>query len=90
MINIVFLWSILVYLHPCKNNHPNRVSNYRQYFIELNNDRFDFTNDVHKFEKLNNITSNIFELNFYQDQNNWRHKLIRIEISNFESERVFD
>ena len=25
-----FLWSILAYLHPCNNNHPNRVSNYRQ------------------------------------------------------------
>ena len=24
-----FLWSVLVYLHPCKNNHPNGVSNYR-------------------------------------------------------------
>ena len=22
-----FLWSILAYLHPCHNNHPNRVSN---------------------------------------------------------------
>ena len=31
-----FLWSILAYLHPCDNNHPNRVSNYRQCFNELN------------------------------------------------------
>ena len=23
-----FLWSVLAYLHPCNNNHPNRVSNY--------------------------------------------------------------
>ena len=23
-----FLWSILAWLHPCNNNHPNRVSNY--------------------------------------------------------------
>ena len=22
-----FLWSILAYLHPCKNHHPKRVSN---------------------------------------------------------------
>ena len=28
-----FLWSILAYLHPCNKNHPNRVSNYTQYFI---------------------------------------------------------
>ena len=25
-----FLWSVLAWLHPCDNNHPNRVSNYRQ------------------------------------------------------------
>ena len=31
-----FIWSILSHLHPCSNNHPNRVSNYRQYFNELN------------------------------------------------------
>ena len=27
-----FLWSILAFLHPCENSHPNRVSNYKQYF----------------------------------------------------------
>ena len=27
-----FLWSILASLHPCDNNHPNRVSNYKRYF----------------------------------------------------------
>ena len=77
-----FIWSILTKLHPCNNSHPNRVSNYEQYFEELNIEGFDFTNgfkcsDVHKFEKLNNL-SNIFELNFYQDQKKWRHKLIPI------------
>ena len=25
-----FNWSILAKLHPCNNNHPNRVSNCRQ------------------------------------------------------------
>ena len=28
-----FIWSTLASLHPCINNHPNRVSNYKQYFI---------------------------------------------------------
>ena len=37
-----FLWSILASLRPCKNDHPNRVSNYSQYFLELNIDGFDF------------------------------------------------
>ena len=64
-----FLWSILADLHPCNNNHPNRVSNYRQYLNEINIDGFDFTkgfkcSDVHKFNELNNLHVNIFELNF--------------------------
>ena len=47
-----FVWSILASLHPCNKNHPNRVSNYKQYFNELNIQGFDFTNgfkcsDVH-------------------------------------------
>ena len=90
-----FLWSILASLHPCKNNHPNRVSNYKQYFNELNIQDFDFTNgfkcsDVHKFNELNNLSVNIFELNFYQDQNQWKHKLIPTEISKNDSDRVID
>ena len=90
-----FLWSILASLHPCNNNHPNRVSNYKQYFNELNIPGFDFTrgfkcSDVHKFNELNNLSVNIFELNFYQDQNHWKHKLIPIEVSKNESDRVID
>ena len=54
-----FLRSILACLHPCNNSHPNRVSNYRQYFKELKIQGFDFTNgfkcsDVHKFNEVNN------------------------------------
>ena len=90
-----FLWSILAYLHPCNNNHPNRVSNYRQNFNELNIQGFDFNkgfrcSDVHKFNELNNLSVNILELNFYQDQNQWKHKLIPIEISKNESDRIID
>ena len=90
-----FLWSILAYLYPCNNNHPNRVSNYKPYFDELNIQDFDFSNgfkcsDVHKFNELNNLSVNIFELIFYQDQNQWKHKLIPIEISKNNSDRVID
>ena len=90
-----FSWSILASLHPCNNNHPNRVSNYKQYFNELNIEGFDFTNglkcsDVPKFEKLNNLSINIFELNFYQDQNKWRNKLIPSGSSKNDSDRVVD
>ena len=32
----------------------------------------------------------MFELNFYPDQNEWRHKLIRFEISKNNSDRIID
>ena len=68
---------------------------FRQYFIELNIRDFDFTNgfrcsDVYIFERLNNLTLNIFELGFYQDDNKWRHNLIPIGISENKSGRVID
>ena len=90
-----FIPSILASLHPCDNDHPNRVSNYRQYFNELNIEDFDFSNgfkcsDVHKFEKLNDLSINIFELNFYQDQNKWKHNMISIQISKTETDIVID
>ena len=90
-----FLCSTLAWLHPCNHNHPNRVSNYKQYFSELSINGFDFTNgfkcsDVHKFNELNNLSVNIFELNFYQDQNKWKYKLKPIEISKNNLDRVID
>ena len=90
-----FIRSILASLHPCENDHPHRVSNYIQYFHELSFQRFDFTNgfkfnDVHKFNDKNNLSVNIFELNFYQDENKWKHKLIPIEISRNDSDKVID
>ena len=90
-----FIWSILASLHPCNNNHPNRVSNYKQYFDELNIQGFNFTNgfkcgDVHKFNKRNNQSVNKLELNVYQDQNQGRHKLLPIEVSKNDSDRVID
>ena len=90
-----FLWSILAYSRPCNNSHPNRVSKYKQYFNELNIQDFDFTkgfkcSDVHKFNELNNLSVNIFELNFYQDQNQWKHKLIPTESSKNNTDRIID
>ena len=73
------------------------MSNYRQYFGELNIKGSDFTNgfkcsDVHKFEKLNDLSIDIFELNVYQvkDKIKWKHNIIPIEVSKIESHRVFD
>ena len=88
-----FIWSILSSLHPCENDHPNRVSNYIQYFNELKIDGFDFTNgfkcsDVHRFNELFNLSMNIFELNFYQDGDKWKHNLSPIEISKIQSDNV--
>ena len=48
-----FLWSILAYLHPCNNSHPNRFSNYRQYLNELNIQDFDFLMDSNVVMFLN-------------------------------------
>ena len=81
-----FLWSISACLHPCNDNHPNRVTNYKQYYIERTIQGFDFTNgfkcsDVHKFNEIINSSISITELNFYQDQNKWKLELITIEIS---------
>ena len=82
--NYCSIWSILAKLNPCNENNPNRVSNYQQNFTELNIEGFDFTNgfkcsDVFKIEKINNLSINIIELNFHQDQKKWRHKFLPIE-----------
>ena len=49
-----FFWSIIFYLHPCNINRPNRVSNYKQYFKELNIQGFDLlmVSDVVMFRNL--------------------------------------
>ena len=90
-----FIWSILASLHPCENNYPNRVNNYVRYFNEINFQGFDFTigfkcSDVHRFNELNNLSVNIYELNFYQDGDKWKHNLIPIEISKNGSDKVVD
>ena len=93
-----FLWSKLDKLRPIShsmNGHATRVSNYRQKFDELNNEGFDFSKgfkcgDMHCFEKLNNLSINNYELNFYRDQNKWKQKLIPNEINKIKSDRVFD
>ena len=35
--------------------------------------------DMHRFEKLKEFSMNIFELNFYQDQNKWKQYLIPVD-----------
>ena len=87
--------SILASLHPCENDHPNRVSNYKQYFNELNINGFDYTNgfncsDMHRFEKSNYLSINIYEIVSYQDGDKWKHNLIAIEFSKNESVKVID
>ena len=39
---------------------------------------------------MKTLSVNIFEKNFYQDQNQWKHKLIPFEISKNDSDRVID
>ena len=45
---------------------------------------------MHIFEKLNNLSINTYELNFYQDGDRRKHNLIPIEISKNDSDKVFD
>ena len=90
-----FVWSVLASLHPCEKTHPSSVNNYLQFFIELNFQNFNFTNgfkcsDVHRLYKLNNLSVNIYELNFYQDGDKWKLNLLPIEISKNESDNVID
>ena len=90
-----FIWSILASLHPCENDHPNRISNYKQYFNVLNINGFDFANglkcsDKHRFEKLINLSIKFYEINFYQVGDKWKHNLIPIEISKIKSDKVID
>ena len=90
-----FIWSVLASIHPCENDHPNRVSNYNQNFNEINIDVFDLTNgfkcsDIYRFEKLNNLSIIIYEKNFCQDGDNWKHNLLPIETSKNESDKVID
>ena len=90
-----FLLSILASLHPCNKIHPNRVSNYKHNSNELSIQGFDFTNgfkcsDVQIFNELSNLSVNIFESFFNQDQNKWRPKIIPIEFSKINSDRVIE
>ena len=84
------LWLIVAYLHPCINNHLNRVSNYKQFYNKLNITNGSKCSDVHKFNELNKLSINIFELKIYQDQNKWRHKLIPVEVNKNTADRVID
>ena len=89
------IWSILASLLPCENGNRNRVSNSKHNFSELKISGFDFSNrftctDMHKFEKLNNLSINIFELYNYEEQNKWKNKLIHCENSKIESDKVID
>ena len=85
-------------LHPIadlKNGHWTRVLNYGQHFNELGFQGFDFINgfecsDIYKFKKVNNLSTNIFELSFHQDGNEQKHKLKPIETSKNNSGRVVD
>ena len=90
-----FLRSILAYLQPCNNSHPNRVSNYGQYFDELSIDGFDFSNglkcsSVDNFGRLNNLSVNIFNMNFYQNENFRKQKIVPIEVGEKNSDRIVD
>ena len=86
-----FIWSIFASLYPCENNSIIVSSYIKCFFNKLNIEGFDFSNvfkcgDKYRFEKLNNLSINIYELNFEQS----KHNLIPIEISKNESDKIID
>ena len=59
----------------------------------MNIEGFDLSNRFKcsdKFEKINNLSINKFELKFYKDQNILKYNLNPIEISKNDSDRVVD
>ena len=46
--------------------------------------------NMHRVEKLNNLSITIYELKFDQDGDNWKHNIVPIEISKNESDKVID
>ena len=75
--------------------HSNRVSKCRQNFDHLSLQGFDFSDgfkcsDVRIFEKLNNLSINIFQLFFYHDQNEGKPNFIPLDIIFINSDKVFD
>ena len=69
-----------------KKGHCKRLLTSREYFDELYLDGFHFSNgfkcsDLHRFETIYNLSINIFETNFYQDQYNWKHQIVTSDIS---------
>ena len=59
-----FLWCILAYLYPVEE-HKNRTLNYSMHMNKLNLEGLEFPvkgKDIPKFENLNNLHVNVFEL----------------------------
>ena len=46
--------------------------------------------DMHRFQIINNLSPNMFELNFYHDKDKWKHNLIPIEFSKIDSDRFVE
>lgn len=62
-----FLWSVVAALHPCNETrkNPNRVSSYPHFSSVLKYDNITFPmklKDIGKFEKLNNLSINVFTI----------------------------
>ena len=58
------MWCILAHLHKV-DTHCERISLYKKHFTELNIGNIQLamkTKDIPKFEQLNNLNINVFEL----------------------------
>lgn len=58
-----FLWCIAAHLHPTDKGHPYRTSRYKDYINDFVVDGIEFpvkVSDVPKFERMNNLSINVF------------------------------
>ncbi|XP_046737970.1 uncharacterized protein LOC124406578 [Diprion similis] len=63
-----FLWSVTAALRPAENKNPNKISSYPHFSEVLRYDSINFPMSLHKnaiskFEKLNGLSINVFDLN---------------------------
>ena len=80
---------MLASLHPCSNNHPNRVSDYSQYFDKSNIREFDFIMDLNAVMSLNLINHTLsLKTCLNKIKMFGKHKLKLIEIVKNISDRV--
>ncbi|XP_036141075.1 uncharacterized protein LOC118645004 [Monomorium pharaonis] len=86
MDNACFAWSVIAALYPAERN-SERESSYPHYTNVLNFDDIEFPialKDIKKFERLNNISVNVYEIQKDQTET---YKILPLRLSNDKKEK---